>query len=280
MRIKRGSLNKMKINDVLRRNDGIDIEKKKFALGQVLSLSLVDVSLASDRELSFYNYIKYLYVINKLSKGVPIQYISHKAYFYNRWFRVNKYTLIPRVETEYLVDDILKLIDKYFSSSVKFLDIGTGSGAIAISLAEESDRFIVAATDISRRALRVAKSNDKDSLVRFIHTDLYSSVNEKFDVIVSNPPYIRNDSSDVDFNVLKYEPHLALFGGDDGLLFYRRIFSDIKRIVNEKNIICFETGEGQNDLIEDIAKKYFPNAKIIKKNDLNGFNRYIFIINE
>lgn len=270
----------MKINDVLRINDGIDIEKKKLALGQVLSLSLFDVSLASDRELSFYNYIKYLYVINKLSKGVPIQYIFHKAYFYNRWFRVNKHTLIPRVETEYLVDDTLKLIDKYFSSSVNILDIGTGSGAIAISLAEESDRFIVVATDISRRALRVAKSNDKNSLVRFIHTDLYSSINEKFDVIVSNPPYIRNDSSNVDFNVLKYEPHLALFGGDDGLLFYRRIFSDIKRIVNEKNIICFETGEGQNDLIEDIAKKYFPSAKIIKKNDLNGFNRYIFIINE
>ncbi len=270
----------MKINDVLRRHDGIDIEKKKLALGQVLSLSLIDVSLSLDKELSFYDYVKYLYVVKRLVRGVPIQYISGKAYFYNRWFNVNKNTLIPRVETEYLVSDVKNLIDEYFSSDVKILDIGTGSGVIAITLSEFSDKYTVFATDISRKALRVAKSNDKKSLVRFVHTDLYSSIDDKFDVIISNPPYIRNDSLCVSKNVLKYEPHLALFGGEDGLLFYRRIFSDIKRIVNDKNIICFETGEDQNDLIEEMALSYFPNAKVIKKNDLNGFNRYIFIINE
>ncbi len=270
----------MKINDVLRRHDGIDIEKKKLALGQVLSLSLIEVSLSLDKKLSFYDYVKYLYVVKRLVSGVPIQYISGKAYFYNRWFNVNKYTLIPRVETEYLVNDVKNLIDEYFSSNVKILDIGTGSGVIAITLSELSDKYTVFATDISQKALRVAKSNDKKSLVRFVHTDLYASIDEKFDVIISNPPYIRNDSLYVSKDVLKYEPHLALFGGDDGLLFYRRIFSDIKRIVNDKNIICFETGEDQNDLIEQMALGYFPNAKVIKKNDFNGFNRYIFIINE
>ena len=280
MRIKRGSWLKMKINDVLRRHDGIDMEKKKLALGQVLSLSLVDVSLSLDKELSFYDYVKYLYVVKRLVRGVPIQYISGKAYFYNRWFNVNKNTLIPRVETEYLVSDVKNLIDEYFSSDVKILDICTGSGVISINFAELSCKYTVLATDISRRALKVAKSNDKKSLVRFINTDLYSSIDDKFDVIISNPPYIKNDSLCVSKNVLRYEPHLALFGGEDGLLFYRRIFSDIKRIVNDKNIICFETGEDQNDLIEEMALSYFPNAKVIKKNDLNGFNRYIYIINE
>lgn len=280
MRIKRGSWLKMKVNDVLKRNDGINTEKKKLALMQVLSLSSAEVSLHLDKNLSFYNYIKYLFIVKRLVKGVPIQYISHKAYFYNRWFRVNKHTLIPRVETEYLVNDAKMIIDKYFSSSVKILDIGTGSGVIAITLAESSDKYFVTATDISRKALKVAKSNDNKSLVKFVHTDLYSSIDDKFDVVISNPPYIRNDSLLVSPEVLKYEPHFALYGGDDGLLFYRRIFSDIKRIVNDRNIICFETGEEQNDLIEEIALGYFPNAKIIKKNDLNGFNRYIFIINE
>ena len=109
----------MKINDVLRRHDGIDIEKKKLALGQVLSLSLIEVSLSLDKKLSFYDYVKYLYVVKRLVSGVPIQYISGKAYFYNRWFNVNKYTLIPRVETEYLVNDVKNLIDEYFSTNVK-----------------------------------------------------------------------------------------------------------------------------------------------------------------
>lgn len=218
--------------------------------------------------------------IKELESGIPVQYIVGNVDFYGNTFKVNKNTLIPRFETELLVEKIIKYINKYFNNEIKILDIGTGSGVIAITLAELSCKYTVFATDISRKALRVAKSNDKKSLVRFVHTDLYSSIDDKFDVIISNPPYIKNDSLYVDKDVLRFEPHLALFGGEDGLLFYRRIFSDIKRIVNDKNIICFETGEDQNDLIEEMALSYFPNAKVIKKNDLNGFNRYIYIINE
>lgn len=280
MKTKRGNFQKMKIRDVIYKNDKINLDKKRLAMGQVLSLSNVDLSLKLDDSLSLGCYIKYKSVLRKLVRGVPIQYICHKAYFYNRWFKVNRNTLIPRVETEYLVLETKKLIDKYFSSDVSILDIGTGSGIIAITLASFSDKYDVCATDISSSALKVAKYNDNLSQVKFIHTDLYKGINRKFDVVISNPPYIKEGSCFVSSSVDKYEPHIALYGGDDGLLFYRRIFKDIKSIVNKKNIICFETGENQNDLIEEMAFDYFPDAKIIKKNDLNGFNRYIFIINE
>ena len=216
--------------------------------------------------------------IKRLNNGEPVQYIVGNVDFYNSNFIVNKNVLIPRFETEELVQNTINFIKEYFDKP-KVLDIGTGSGAIAISIKKDIDS-IVYATDISKEALEVAKENAKRNNVdiNFVNTNIYDGINEKFDIVISNPPYIRYDEEIEDI-VKNNEPHIALYADNNGLYFYEKILKNIKNILNDKYLIAFEIGKDQAEEINKLKDKYLPDSNIILKKDLEGRDRMIFIYN-
>ncbi len=217
---------------------------------------------------------------NKLLNGYPIQYLIGYVDFYGCKINVNENVLIPRYETEYLVEKTINYSKKLFNNKIKILDIGTGSGAISIALKKNMNSDVIAC-DISENAIEIAKHNAKinNLKIEFIKSDLFQNINGKFDIIISNPPYISEDEKIMD-NVIRYEPHLALFAKDDGLYFYKEILNKVKEHLNDRFIIAFEIGWWQSKLIYDIAKEYFNNSKILIEKDLSLKDRYIFIINE
>ncbi len=217
---------------------------------------------------------------NKLLNNYPIQYLVGYVDFYGYRINVNENVLIPRYETEYLVEKTINYIEKIFNSKVDILDIGTGSGAISIALKKNLDSNVTA-VDISKEALTVAKENAEinGTIINFIESDIFSNVYGKFDVIISNPPYISENEKIMD-SVKKYEPHLALYAKNNGLYFYEKILEESKRYLNKKFIIAFEIGWWQAEAICNIAKKYYNDSKITVEKDLSQKDRYIFIINE
>ena len=221
--------------------------------------------------------------MQRYMNGEPIQYINGKENFFSRDFIVNENVLIPRYETEELVENILYKIDDYFDdySSIDLCDVGTGSGAIAITLALEEPKLKVVATDISEKALEVAKENAKElnADVTFYQGDMLQPLIEhqqKFDIFVSNPPYIPQDQ-DIESVVKDNEPHVALFGGNDGLYFYRKIFQDVKQVLKDRALLAFEMGFDQREIMCEAVEHYFPDIpyEIIK--DINGKDRMLFI---
>ena len=216
----------------------------------------------------------------KLLEGYPIQYLIGYVNFYGYNIRVNESVLIPRYETEYLVEKTINYSKKMFNDKVNVLDLGTGSGAISIALGKELDSNVTG-VDISFDALEVARMNAKENNldIHFIESDMLDKVTGKYDIVISNPPYIDTDEKIMD-SVKKYEPDLALFASDNGLYFYKNIISNIKPYLNEKFIIAFEIGWWQGNLIKDIATEYFKDSKIIIEKDLTNRDRYVFIINE
>ena len=217
--------------------------------------------------------------LKKLENNYPIQYLIGYVDFLGYRINVNENVLIPRFETEYLVDDTIILINKY-NINPSIIDIGTGSGCIAISLSKEFN-VSVDALDISSKAIEVAKENAKinNARINFVCEDINDfKTNKKYNVLISNPPYV-NKESIVDKET-KYEPQNAIFANDNGLEYYKIILSKFKDFLEEKNIIAFEIGDKQVEEIIKITKEFYPNANIITKKDLNGFERYIYIINE
>lgn len=217
---------------------------------------------------------------NKLLNNYPIQYLIGYVNFYGNNINVRENVLIPRFETEYLVEKTIKYAKKMFDSKVNILDIGTGSGAIAISLKKELDSDVTG-VDISDDALSLSNENSKLNNVdiKFIKSDIYSNVSGKFDIIISNPPYIANDEVIMD-KVYDYEPHLALFAEDNGLYFYKKILDDAKDYLNDKFIIAFEIGMTQGKKISDYAKSIFNNVNVFVEKDLSLKDRFVFIISE
>lgn len=261
----------MNINKLLK-NKSKDI---KTIISTTLNISYSDLILKKDNNISFFDYIKCKKNIKKYNKGVPLQYILKKSYFYNNEFYVNKNVLIPRPETEILIEKLYNAIkDK---KNINILDIGTGSGIIAITLKKLIPTSSVDAIDISKKALKVAKYNAKknNTNINFIHSDLYQNINKKYDVIVSNPPYISYDGI-VDYNVKKYEPSIALFAKNNGLEYYKRIIKDIDKYLKKDGILAFEIGYDQKDvIIKELNKdnKY----KINTYKDYNNFDRVMII---
>lgn len=282
MKIKKENLKEMKIKDILEPKT-INENEKKLALMQVLNLSIPEILLNKDKQLTKQEEKQYKKIEKKINKDIPVQYILKETYFYNKKFYINKNVLIPRPETELLIKETNDLIkEKFQNKKINILDIGTGSGVIAITLEKLNKNSTVTATDISKKALKVAQKNQKlhKTKVKFIKTNLYQNVNEKFDVIISNPPYIENDSKNIENKVKNNEPHLALYGGKEGLDYYKKILKNIKNIIKENHIIAFEIGEHQEDKITKIIKEQLPDDKIIIKKDFNNYNRYIFAISQ
>lgn len=218
--------------------------------------------------------------LKRLEKGEPVQYIVGNVDFFDLNLNVNENVLIPRFETEELVEKLIKYITEYFNYPIKILDMGTGSGCIALTLKKKLNNCTVDASDISIKALEVAKENaTKNNLdVNFIESNIFNNINSKYDCLVSNPPYIAYDEEIMDI-VKNNEPKNALYADNNGLYFYEQILKNVKDYLNEKNIIAFEMGEYQGEKIKNIALKYFPNSKVIIEKDLQLRDRFVFIFN-
>ena len=241
----------------------------------------IDLALDPNMEMDAMQLLRWESVLAELKKEKPIQYILGKTEFYSLPFLVNENTLIPRPETEELVEWIIKSTNsKIQNKKLRILDIGTGSGCIAISLAKSISNAEVFAIDISEEALATAKKNAEINEVNvdFILKNVLETENlgNTFDIIVSNPPYVRNlEKAEIKRNVLEYEPHIALFVDEnDALLFYRKIAGLAKVNLSENGILFFEInqylGKETCKLLENLGFK-----NIILKKDIYGNNRMI-----
>lgn len=239
----------------------------------------IDLALDPDMEMDAMQLLRWESVLAELKKEKPIQYILGETEFYGLPFLVNENTLIPRPETEELVEWIIKSTKyKIQSTKLRILDIGTGSGCIAISLAKNIPNAEVSAIDVSDKALATAKKNAEINKVEvnFILKNILETeeLEGQFDIIVSNPPYVRNlEKAEIKPNVLEYEPHLALFVEDtDALLFYRKIAQLAQKNLSENGMLFFEInqylGKETVELLEDLG---FKNIEL--KKDIYGNNR-------
>lgn len=216
--------------------------------------------------------------IELLKQGISPQYIVGNVCFYGNIINVNKNVLIPRFETELLVEKTIKYCRKMFNDSkINILDIGTGSGCISITLKKELDCNVVG-VDISNDALEVARGNAliNEVNINFICSDVFINVSDKFDVIISNPPYISYEEEIEDI-VKNNEPHLALYADDNGMFFYDKILRECSNYLNDKFLIAFEIGYKQGEDIMNLAYKYLDNVNVMVEKDYSGKDRYVFI---
>lgn len=215
----------------------------------------------------------YEVLIKKRISGVPVQYLLGTQSFMGYDFFVNKHVLIPRADTEVLVGEALSLAGE----NAKVLDLCTGSGCIAVSCKLVRSDLTVSASDFSADALEVAKLNAdyNNAEVKFYEGDLFEAVNERYDVIISNPPYIESEEIEkLESNVKDFEPRTALDGGVTGLDFYERIFKDASNYLTEHGAIAVEIGYNQGEAVSDIASKNgFENIRVVK--DLSGLDRVV-----
>lgn len=254
----------------------------KMLLSSYLDVNPLELLTILDKEVDSDIEKLYKSSLEALKENKPIQYVIGNVNFYGLKFIVNKNVLIPRFETEELVEHVVEYAKDLNKDKIKILDLGCGSGAIGLTLKSILKDSEVTLTDISKEALEVARlnANNLNLDVTFIESDWFSNVGlDKYDIIVSNPPYIRIDE-EIEEIVRDNEPSLALYGGIDGLDCYRKILANIKPYLNDKFLIAFEIGESQKEEIYDIVNKYLKDVEITCKKDLYGRNRMIFVRNK
>ena len=256
---------------------GEEAESLSFVYRSLKNLSFTDFVFALQQEVTEEekDFVEEIY--KKLAAHIPAQYIIGHAEFFGTELKVDERVLIPRPETEELVDLILT---ENPEKNLKVLDIGTGSGAIALALAKNRPDWSVTAADISQDALELATENAKrqDLDLTFIRTDCFSEISSKYDIIVSNPPYIsREDQEEVGLNVLHSEPHLALFADEDGLAIYRRIAEDSKDYLNDGGKIYLEIGYKQGQSVPALFMENLPEKRVRTLKDQFGQDRMVVI---
>lgn len=215
--------------------------------------------------------------LKQLEKGIPVQYIVGNVNFYGNTINVDSNVLIPRFETEELIEKTIYYISNLWQKKIRIADLGTGSGCIAITLKKKVD-CTIDAVDVSAEALLVARENAKlnQTDINFYQGDMLKPLVGTYDVIISNPPYIKEDE-EIDKRVYDYEPHLALFAQDNGLFYYEEILKNVNQYLNSKFLIAFEIGDGQGKYIKKMASKYLDNVEIKIENDMQGRERFVFI---
>lgn len=213
-----------------------------------------------------------------LEEGKPLQYVIGNVNFYGNKFYINENVLIPRFETEELVEQTTEYIKKFFTEPVDIIDLGCGSGVIGLTIEQKVSTNSVDLIDISEKALEVTKVNKENlnSKANLIQSDMFENINKKYDVIISNPPYIKT-TEEIEDIVLNNEPHLALFAGVDGLDCYKKIINNLSNHMKDKCLVAFEIGMTQAGDITNLAKEVLGNIKVEVKKDLSGKDRMLFI---
>lgn len=259
---------------------GEDPENLTYVFRELKSWSLLDFILHQNKEVTESDQKILESIMAQLEDHRSPQYITGKAYFLDLELAVDERVLIPRPETEELVDLVLKENSK---ADLRVLDIGTGSGAIAISLKSARPDWQVTASDISQGALQLAEENSKLNQVSldFVESDVFGQITGTFDVIISNPPYIAyGDKDEVGMNVLASEPHLALFADEDGFAIYRQIIEGAGEHLSENGKLYFEIGYKQGDGLRALLSKHFPQKRIRVLEDIFGKDRKVVMDND
>ena len=251
------------------------VQKKNYS---ELMMTIYD-EITPEAFKTFWEYVE------EHATGRPFQYIIGQESFYGRDFLVNEHVLIPRPETEELIEEVKKRTAKLFESNkpIKIADIGTGSGAIALTIKKEIPNAVVTATDISPEALTVAKQNSERLSVdvELKQGDLLAPIAEqKWDVILSNPPYIgAHEAESLSDTVIDFEPHLALFAEEEGLQLYRKMINQLPAIMNKPGFIGFEIGHEQGSAVQKMLQNKFPLAHVEVVQDINQKDRFVFCTN-
>lgn len=241
----------------------------KILITYLLGKDMQYIVANQNEELKKEEEIKYLDWIKKVEKGIPVQYITNKQEFMGLPFFVNEKVLIPQPDTEILVEEAIKYASKM--QKCKILDLCTGSGAIGISVKKYVPSAIVYVSDISREALEIAEKNAKElsADINFIESDMFENITETFDIVVTNPPYIKTDVISTLAKDVQNEPKIALDGGQDGLKFYRIIREKIEKYLNENGTLLMEIGYDQGKEVNEM----FENS--IKIKDYAGLDRVV-----
>ncbi|MGC8977674.1 MAG: peptide chain release factor N(5)-glutamine methyltransferase [Candidatus Ratteibacteria bacterium] len=219
---------------------------------------------------------KFLKFIKQRVRRIPLQYIIKKTYFFDTQLKIEKGVFIPRPETELLVEKIIKIYkENFLPESVKILDIGTGCGNIAICLAKNIENSYVIGIDISKKSLKIAKENARlnnvENKINFKYSNLFSNINDNFDIIVSNPPYISENEYPSLSKEIKYEPKRAIIGGKDGLKIIKKILKECPKFLKNNGYLILEVGYKQSDKIKEIKSNKLTLISIEK--DLQGYER-------
>ena len=250
--------------------------KSRLLLQYILKKPRQYVIVYDNQEVDKKSQWEYLVNIEKLTKGVPLQHITHRQEFMKMDFYVNENVLIPRPDTEILVEEVINIASKI--NDPKILDLCTGSGAIAISLSKKFPDAEIVGADISEKALEVAQKNEKnlEANVKFIKSNLFDNIPKtKFDIIVSNPPYIKKEDIQYLSEEVKKEPLIALNGGTDGLSFYRKIANEAIEYLKLGSYLCFEIGYDQKEEVINIIENEQKYKGTYCKKDLYGNDRVI-----
>ena len=256
---------------------GEEAESLSFVYRSLKNLSFTDFVFALQQEVTEEEKQFVEEIFKKLAAHIPAQYIIGHAEFFGMQLKVDERVLIPRPETEELVELILA---ENPDKNLSVLDIGTGSGAIALALAKNRPDWSVTAADISQDALDLSleNANAQNLNLSFIKSDCFSEISAKYDIIVSNPPYIsREDQEEVGLNVLHSEPHLALFADEDGLAIYRRIAEDSKDYLNDGGKIYLEIGYKQGQNVPALFMENLPEKRVRTLKDQFGQDRMVVI---
>ena len=275
----------MKIEELLKEGKRELIEDKvedaniiaRVLLEFILKIDRNEIIKEQGQEVKKEDEKEYRQAIEKIKKGMPLQYITNKQEFMKLEFYVDENVLIPQPDTEILVEEVIKIIKK--ENKEKILDMCTGSGCIGVSLAYYIKNTKITMGDISRNAIEIAKKNAVINNViertKFVETDLFKNVNEKFDIIVSNPPYIETRVIKTLSKQVKNEPIIALDGGEDGLVFYRKLIDESPQFLNDNGYLCMEIGYNQKEKVIELVKKVGVFSKIESIKDLLGNDRVI-----
>ena len=262
------SINKLNKNKIEEANS-----KARRLLAFVLNMPKEYLIVNNEKEISDEQLRNYNKCIDEIISGRPIQYILGYQEFMGGNFKVDENVLIPQPDTEVLVEKTIEIAKKY--KQPKILDLCTGSGAIAISLAQLVGNAIVTASDISQKALDVAIQNDTECKINFVLSDMFENIEDKFDIIVSNPPYIKTETIKELSKEVQNEPHLALDGGEDGLDFYRIIIDNAYKYLNSNGYLCLEIGEDQRESVVTTIEQCDKYQSLNSYKDLAGNDRVI-----
>ena len=269
----------MRIEDLLiYGKQHIHSDYAKILLAELLNKNPLELLNYLDEEVNDNIINEYKKEVQAMESGIPLQYAIGYVNFYGIKYYIDNRVLIPRFETEELVENTINYVNKYFKEPVDIVDLGCGSGVIGLTLEKKISTKTVDLIDISKDALEVTHKNcgNLNSKANIINNDFLEGIEKKYDLIISNPPYIRKNE-EIEQIVKDNEPNIALYAGEDGLDCYRNILSTVKNNMKERCIIAFEIGCEQAQQINELIKEYLEDVKVIVKKDMSDKDRMIFI---